>query len=78
MIKQPPGTILTFEDLQQLTGYTKRSGVGGHCVNRESDGSGAVTAPGPPLKWSIRQAGKHRTTSSTTAESYEAIPQAEA
>ncbi|HBO3767522.1 DUF4224 domain-containing protein [Pseudomonas aeruginosa] len=27
MIKQPPGTILTFEDLQQLTGYTKRSGV---------------------------------------------------
>lgn len=27
MIKQPPDTILTFEDLQQLTGYTKRSGV---------------------------------------------------
>ncbi|AMA40351.1 TPA: DUF4224 domain-containing protein [Pseudomonas aeruginosa] len=27
MIKQPPATILTFEDLQQLTGYTKRSGV---------------------------------------------------
>ncbi|SFC76896.1 protein of unknown function [Pseudomonas citronellolis] len=25
--QQPPGTVLTFEDLQRLTGYTRRSGV---------------------------------------------------
>lgn len=25
--QQPPGTVLTFEDLQRLTGYTRRSSV---------------------------------------------------
>lgn len=30
MIQQPPpGTVLTFQDLKQLTGYTRRSGVEG-------------------------------------------------
>jgi len=25
--QQPPDTVLTFEDLQRLTGYSRRSGV---------------------------------------------------
>ncbi|WP_246745669.1 DUF4224 domain-containing protein [Pseudomonas sp. PNP] len=29
IVHQQPGTVLTFQDLQRLTGYTRRSGVEG-------------------------------------------------